>query len=287
MKNIFLLALTVFAVFAACASANEVAPAVAEIIAPPEVITYEPFEPTEPNPAGFITIHPPGYAAGRAPVATPDEPAVLSVQEIPEPYKIIALTFDDGPYIYTDDLLDILDRYDAKVTFFLIGDMVANGADTVRRAYAAGHEILGHSWDHSDHRFHSAQEVSRQIVDTSVIIEYVTGSPPPPLFRVPFGHNTANIRRAAYERGYSFLNWSIDPRDWYNRCEYYLYEFIMARATDGAVIVLHDIHPTTVIAMERVVPDLIAQGFQLVTATELIYQVYGGLVPGEQFRGRR
>jgi peptidoglycan/xylan/chitin deacetylase (PgdA/CDA1 family) len=200
---------------------------------------------------------------------------------------IVALTFDDGPVWLTEYLLDILDEYGGRVTFCVIGDLVEEGADIVIRAFEAGHEILGHSWDHANIALLSEEEIKAQILDTTAIIYETIGELPPPIFRVPFGIFNTRIHNAAYYLGYSVLNWSIDPADWRYRCEYHIYEYIMYNVSDGAIILLHDIHPTTIYAMRKVIPALVYQGFELVTATELIYEVYGRLEPGFEFTGVR
>jgi len=200
---------------------------------------------------------------------------------------VIALTFDDGPAYFTSQLLDILDEHGGRVTFCVIGNLVENGAATVVRAFESGHEIVGHSWDHSDLGQLEVEEIIEQILRTSAIIYEITGEQPPPIFRTPFGRYNNRIYDAARETGYSVLNWSIDPRDWRYRDEDHIYEFIMENARHGAIILLHDIWETTVLAMERVIPALLEEGFELVTATEIIYYVYGGLEPGFEFTGVR
>jgi peptidoglycan/xylan/chitin deacetylase (PgdA/CDA1 family) len=200
---------------------------------------------------------------------------------------MIALTFDDGPSIFTRELLDILDEHGGRVTFCVLGNLVEIGAATIIRAFESGHEILGHSWDHSDLSRLSVENIMTQIQRTSAIIDAVTGEPPPPLFRVPFGAYNRRIAEAATELGYGVLNWGIDPRDWQFRDEDHIFDYIMEHARDGAIVVLHDVHQTTVDAMARVIPALIEQGFQLVTASEIIFYVYGSLEPGFEFTGTR
>ncbi|MCL2223942.1 MAG: polysaccharide deacetylase family protein [Defluviitaleaceae bacterium] len=249
---------------------------------------------TSPSALNVIPLPQNTYSGQAPPEPTPHETAeVIPVYRIPTRTpgeyrpKIISLTFDDGPSWLTEYLLDTLYRYNARVTFCVIGDLVEEGAETVIRAFEAGHEIIGHSWDHQMLTRLSAEEISEQITKTSAIIEYVTGETPPPIFRAPFGQINNRVTTAAYELGYSILNWSIDPEDWRERCEYHIYEHIMEYARDGAIVILHDIHPTTIYAMEKVIPSLISQGFHLVTATELIYHIYGDLEPAYEFTGVR
>ncbi|MCL1882131.1 MAG: polysaccharide deacetylase family protein [Defluviitaleaceae bacterium] len=229
---------------------------------------------------------------------TPEIPTVCDEPTIPDKcyyyapeefYRAprIALTFDDGPVWLTAYLLDILDEHEARVTFCVIGDLVEIGADTVIRAFEAGHEIVGHSWNHRNLSHASIDEITMQITKTSEIIYEITGEKPPPLFRVPFGTFNRRIHQAAYAAGYGILNWSLDPQDWRYRDEEHIYDYIMYHARDGAIVVLHDVHETTIYAMARIIPALICRGFELVTASEIIYYVYGGIEPGFEFTGTR
>ncbi|MCL1799383.1 MAG: hypothetical protein FWG23_06580 [Eggerthellaceae bacterium] len=83
--------------------------------------------------------------------------------------------------------------------------------------------------------------------------------------------------------GHSLIQWSIDPRDWQVRDANAVYNNVMGAAKPGAIVVLHDIHPTTVTAMERVIPDLIARGYQIVTVSELLHYSKVPLVPGRVY----
>lgn len=211
-----------------------------------------------------------------------DEPGVYRAPKI-------ALTFDDGPVWLTEYLLDILDYYGVPATFFVIGELVEEGAHIVRRAFEAGHEIAGHSWNHRDLARLSADEIYAQIVETTAIIEYVIGETPPPFFRVPFGHFNRRIQIAAERAGYGVINWSIDPKDWRYRDECHIYGHIMENARDGAIVVLHDIYPTTIYAMAKVIPSLIYQGFELVTTSEIIsfFYPHDEIIPGFEYTGVR
>ena len=200
---------------------------------------------------------------------------------------MIALTFDDGPGPLTLYVVQMLAEHGGVATFCVIGNRVEGRSDVVLQTFQAGNEIIGHSWNHQNLSNLREEAIAAQILDTSAAIEAVTGVPPSPLFRAPYGMVSSRVRRVSRELGYSILNWTIDPEDWRYRDADILHARIMEQARDGAIVLLHDIHPSTVTAMERVIPDLIAQGFQLVTATYLINYFYGGLEPGEEYRGLR
>ena len=199
---------------------------------------------------------------------------------------MIALTFDDGPGRFTGMILDTLAEYGGLATFCVLGYRVEGWAQVAQRIVADGHELTGHSWAHTNMTTQTRDQVTAAIIDTDAAIYAVTGVRPT-LFRPPYGEFNAQVVEIAAELGQGILMWSIDPRDWdmRNRSAEDLYRDIMRQARDGAIIVLHDIFLTTAQAMEWVIPSLVEQGFALVTASELIYHFYGGVEPGQVFRG--
>ena len=199
---------------------------------------------------------------------------------------MIALTFDDGPSDYTGLILDILYRHGARATFCVVGRAANARQSVLVRIVEYGSEVVGHSWNHRRFSDIDANEVTWQIRDTSNLIYRVTGQRPPRLMRPPYGDLNDTARLAAENLGYGFLLWSIDPRDWEFRDAEQVYHNIMSQVRASAIIVLHDTRETTAEAMKMVVPSLIEQGFQLVTASELIAHHYGNIVPGQSYRGR-
>jgi len=210
----------------------------------------------------------------------------LGLREPPR-RPMVALTFDDGPSLYTGMILDMLEAVDGRATFCVLGNRIHYNPGVLRRAVELGSEVIGHSWDHRELNRLNASAIANQITRTSEAIEEATGVPPPPIFRAPFGLTNTRVINTSRDLGYSLLHWSVDPQDWANRCPDWIYNNIMERAIDGAIILLHDIHTATMEAMERVIPRLIADGFQLVTASELIAYFYGDLEPGEIYIGLR
>jgi len=210
---------------------------------------------------------------------------------VPEPTPrrpMIALTFDDGPSVFTGMILDILEQHNARATFCVLGNKVKNWENTILRAVAGGNEIIGHSWNHTNMTTQNRASVVDAIRNTDDAIYAVTGTRTP-LFRPPFGDINSQLESVAAELGHGILMWSIDPQDWRenHQCPDFIYRWIMNQARDGSVVVLHDIYLSTVQAMEKVIPRLIADGFELVTASELVADHYDDLVPGRIYRGVR
>jgi len=212
-------------------------------------------------------------------------PAVADVQtptqkpELDPERPMVALTFDDGPSQYTEHILDLLEQHGGRASFVVVGNLVNSRRDTIARAASLGNEIIGHSWNHADLTKLSAQQVSAQLNDTSKVIASVTGEYPV-LFRPPYGSYNSTVTAVAKDMGFSIIYWSVDTLDWKYRDSERLVNVIMNDVSDGAIILMHDIHATTAGAMDRVIPRLIAEGYQLVSVSELLQHRYGELQPG-------
>ena len=234
---------------------------------------------------------PPGYAPPDPcdlPVFLADDEPEYAAHE-PEVEKpmdtgpIIALTFDDGPGWHTDRILDVLERYGGRATFFVVGSNVEPWRNTVIRTVGMGSEVVGHTWSHPPLTRLSSQRIAEEIQTTSAIIEQVTGFAPPRFFRPPFGLVNQRVANVSAELGYAMVNWTLDTEDWDLRNADLVYDIIMRAARDGSIVLLHDIHETTAAAVERAIPALIAKGFRLVTVSELLYRRYGNLEPGREY----
>lgn len=195
---------------------------------------------------------------------------------------MIALTFDDGPSAHTDRLLDIFKKHGGKGTFFVIGNLIDKRPNTVKRIVADGHEIGGHSWDHKQFTTLSEKALTDQIVKTRTKIKSITGVDTY-LVRPPYGAHNEFVRGVAAKLGVPFISWSVDTVDWKTKNAQAVYNEIMKNAKNGSIILCHDLHKTTVDAMETVIPKLIADGYQLVTVSELLSFSNNGLVPGKVY----
>lgn len=180
--------------------------------------------------------------------------------------KCIALTFDDGPGAYTNQLIDVLAARNAVATFFVLGNKVASGTGTLQRAINSHNEIANHSWSHPDFTRLSNAEIASQVERTNQAIFNATGNYPK-LIRPPYA---AFDGRVASQIGMPIALWSIDPQDWLYRNASSVYNSVIAKASPGAVVILHDIHPTTVQAVPSIVDELQRQGYVLVTMSELL-----------------
>jgi peptidoglycan/xylan/chitin deacetylase (PgdA/CDA1 family) len=193
--------------------------------------------------------------------------------------KCVAITFDDGPGAYIDKLLATLDAAHAKATFFVLGEMVAERPAALRRIAAAGHEIGDHSWDHPELPSLSDDRVRSEITRTADLVQKVTGTRPT-LMRPPYGEVTPRVVNILGAREWPIIQWSVDPEDWKDRNADTVYRRVVAGVHPGSIVLLHDIHPTTVAAVPRILATLKARGYTFVSVSEL----YGGrLAYGVQY----
>jgi peptidoglycan/xylan/chitin deacetylase (PgdA/CDA1 family) len=129
----------------------------------------------------------------------------------------------------------------------------------------------------------SNQAITESLQATNAIIELVTGVSQRSFFRPPYGSVNQRVANIAAELGYAIVNWTLDTADWLLRDADRVYNAVMKNVKENSIILLHDIHFTTAVAMERVIPALIAEGYQLVTVSELLYHLHGTLQPGRVY----
>ena len=199
------------------------------------------------------------------------EPAPAPAAPTPAPTtgnKVIALTFDDGPGPYTAHLLDILDQYGAKATFFLIGSKVSGQASVVRSIQARGHQLGNHSWSHPELPKLSVDQIAGEIDRTNETIRQATGVKPS-ILRPPYGAVNGVVLEQLRLRNMSSILWSVDTRDWADRNSQIVCSRAVAGARPGAVILMHDIHQTSVNAVPCILSSLKQQGYSFVTIQRL------------------
>ena len=189
--------------------------------------------------------------------------------------KVIALTFDDGPGPHTAHLLDILDQYGAKATFFLIGSKVSSQANVVRSIHARGHQLGNHSWSHPELPKLPVNQIAGEIDHTNDAIKQATGVTPA-ILRPPYGAVNGVILEQLRLRGMSSILWSVDTRDWADRNSEIVCSRAVAGARPGAIILMHDIHQTSVGAVPCILNALKQQGYSFVTVQGLIGNMAAG-----------
>ena len=178
----------------------------------------------------------------------------------------IALTFDDGPGEYTDELLDCLEENNAHATFFMLGQNVGSWESTVQRMADIGCEIGSHSWDHPNLYDLSMDSVAKQFSDTDAALEKACGQKAS-VARAPYGNWSDDIISTV---GKPFFTWSLDSLDWSYLDVNKDYDAVMnGDLTDGSIILMHDIHEPSVQAAIKMIPELVQKGYKLMTVSEL------------------
>ena len=178
---------------------------------------------------------------------------------------MIALTFDDGPGEYTEELINCLVENNAKATFFMLGQNVEAYPEIAKELSDAGMELGNHSYSHPDLVTIGAEAAAQQVSNTDAALKAATGFEAT-VMRPPGGSFNDSVKAAI---DHPLIIWSIDTRDWATKSEDQTYQVVMDNAQDGSVVLMHDIHEWSVKAAIRMIPDLIAKVFKLVTVSEL------------------
>lgn len=220
---------------------------------------------------------------------TLDETIVEPTGEVVKKYnadtggeKLVALTFDDGPWPEsTEAILDILQENGAKATFFTIGQQISGGnIATIKRAYDAGHQISSHSFDHAsagdgrgvDMGRQTPQEQVDEVLKGYEAIEAATGGTASHAFRTPGGNFSAETAQLLQPYITAEIGWNIDTEDWRRPGAQAIADRIK-QAKPGSIILMHDgggDRSQTVEALRQALPYLKEQGYQFVTIDELL-----------------
>lgn len=196
------------------------------------------------------------------------DPSVKVKAEIDPKKPMVALTFDDGPGRYTDRLLTCLKKNNAKATFFMVGSSVPNYKATVKKMADMGCELGAHSYSHSAFSGLSNSAISSEVSRTVNNIKAAAGQGPT-VFRLPYGDGCSNSRVLS-TLGYPSIYWSIDTRDWANTGNpTHTVNEVLNHVRSGDIVLMHDIHYSTIVAAEKIIPALKKRGYQLVTVSQL------------------
>lgn len=189
--------------------------------------------------------------------------------------KLVALTFDDGPESeLTPQILDILDEYNIKATFFVIGQNVARNTDVLKDIHARGHEIGNHSWSHKYLPKISKKSKESEILKTEELLIDVFGEYTP-IFRPPYGAVKTQDKQLIDSLGYKIVNWSVDTRDWAGTSGEQMMKYVKQQLKPGGIILMHNSGNTktvknTVDTLPIMIDWIIEQGYEFATVTEIL-----------------
>ena len=250
---------------------------------PSQLIMPQEPEPTFPAPQESPQPDP-------TPPPGPTEPAPTASAKTPKPLapqsegkvncrkvKCIAITFDDGPGPYTAKLLTHLKRANVPATFFVLGQKVKASPKVTRAIVAAGHEIAVHTWDHRMLTKLSTEEVWREIATTIKVIKKTTGKTPK-LMRPPYGETNVTVSIQARRAKVAQILWNVDTLDWKTRSTKKTVKAALQQTRRGSILLLHDIHPTSVAAVPDIIDGLRKKGYVFVTVSQLLGKTKPGRI---------
>ncbi|MFC4025263.1 glycosyltransferase [Oceanobacillus longus] len=231
------------------------------------------------NESGFIT----GETYVESPVAS-------EFERLSHPgEKEIVLTFDDGPDPeYTEDILDILNQYQVKASFFMIGNKAIDNQGIVEQIHREGHEIGNHTFSHPKTNEMSGEQLKLELNSAQRVIQGITGHTTS-LYRSPYGDEEAKFMPSRFqqledvtEMGYVTVNYDIDSKDWKLRDSEAIVDNVLDQASSGDIILLHDgggDRQATLEALPEMIEQLQNQGYTFVTTSELMDQSKSSIIP--------
>ena len=211
----------------------------------------------------------------------------LAPQTIPTPMpkirsKAVALSFDDGPStVNTPKVLALLKQYQAHATFFVVGTRVKEGAEVLKQEVAQGCEIGNHTWDHANLAKLSMKKVNKQYDKTADLVKKLVGYDIT-LLRPPYGAISAKMRK---KLKHPMVLWNTDTLDWKSKNTKAIMKEIKKNVKDGDIILMHDIHPTTVEALKKVLPWLVKNDYDILTVSELAKRKGAVMHDGKAYGG--
>lgn len=247
-------------------------------------------QPLNPAHSGFSPVTAPGKKPDRPSVQLPDKSGSMysvspsynntplaprmpgtTVNRVAVPDKVVALTFDDGPHgSLTPKVLDILRNNNVKGTFFMQGCNVSAYPQVVRRMANEGHEVANHTWNHAYLSKVPRERAEDQLQRTNDAIRNACGIVPV-LMRPPGGFTNAGVASWARQRfGFTTIMWDVDTNDWRKPGTSVVVSRAVNGAKPGSIILVHDIHASTVSAIDAIVKGLKNRGYELVTVSELL-----------------
>lgn len=230
---------------------------------------------------GLVAVSP--GPAGPGPPHTPPSRGCVShgqatVRHGPAGRRVVALTFDDGPWSDTPAVVATLERFRVPATFFVLGRQVAGRGDLLRRELSDGDALGNHSYSHPDLVRGGGAE--RQLRWTSDAIKRGAAGYRPCVFRPPYGSQNASVRRTARRLGLSTITWDVDPRDWSRPGTAAIVQRVLGNVHNGSIVLMHDgggPREQTLAALPAIIQGLRRRHFGFVTVPALLG--YRAIVP--------
>lgn len=203
------------------------------------------------------------------------QPSTRVIREVQTTDKVVALTYDDGPHpVFTPEILRVLDKYNVKATFFMIGNRMEQYPWLVREIIARGHAIGNHTYSHPpDFKFNPADRIGFEIDKCEDVIRLLCGTSPR-LFRPPKGLVSNSMLALATMKGYETVLWTVCADNHDAPTPELMAKRVISRVHPGAIILAHDgMYPMRwrdVAATPLIIEGLLKQGYRFVTVPELL-----------------
>jgi polysaccharide deacetylase family sporulation protein PdaB len=194
----------------------------------------------------------------------------LPIYSVERDQKMVALSFDAAwGNEDTQTLIDILGKYDVKVTFFVVGQWVDKYPESVKALSDAGHEVMNHSNDHAHFNTLSTEQAIENINACNDKIEAITGVRPT-LFRPPYGEYDDHVIAAVRSIGMEPIQWDVDSLDWKEISASEIYDRVTSKVRSGSIILFHNAALHTPEALEDIVKYILSEGYTIVPISQLI-----------------
>lgn len=192
---------------------------------------------------------------------------------------MLALTFDDGPSAETLRILDVLEKYGGRATFCVVGNRLNAFSNVLKCIAAQDNEIACHTWSHQKLTELSVKQIQSQLTRVNDLVFELTGKQVKVL-RCPYGSFNSRVKKVCADLGMIIASWKVDTLDWSTRNTSKTYRSLIRESRSGYIVLMHDLYATTADAVIKAIPELVEQGYQLVTVSELFAYHKDGAVPG-------
>ena len=194
----------------------------------------------------------------------------LPIYCVEKDYKVLSISFDAAwGNEDTQQLIDILGKYNIKATFFVVGEWVDKYPESVKALHDAGHEVMSHSNDHAHFNSLSAEEITADLNTCNDKIEAVTGVRPT-LFRCPYGEYDDHVINAVRSLGMEPIQWDVDSLDWKDLSAGEITQRVTSKVQPGSIVLFHNAALHTPEALPAIIEALLQEGYQFVPISQLI-----------------
>ncbi|MFI3253072.1 MAG: polysaccharide deacetylase family protein [Eubacteriales bacterium] len=213
-----------------------------------------------------------GHSAVKQVIAVSATSRQLPIYSVAQEEKILSISFDAAwGNEDTQELIDILETYDVKATFFVVGDWVERFPESVLALHQAGHEIMNHSNTHAHYPKLSPEEIVADLNACNDKIEAITGIRPT-LVRLPYGDYDDHVITTIRAMGMEPIQWDVDSHDWMDISAKEIAERVISKTASGSIVLFHNAALHTPEALPVILETLQSQGYSFVKISEILLE---------------